>query len=172
MSALAAKHPSCSDPFKVHKSRIKKGLRNASKDLVTRVQDVRITSDTLLCVKCRLRLSKDPKSLPDLESDTELIVQEASASSSSSLGANCSSVASPNVGESAKDLEEENVKIVMHCLDQTPVRRSEFSFFTIYIELILAIDIGHVLMTVFTFICLCFLWKIKCNANDSPNTFS
>ena len=126
MSLRTANHPSCSDPFKVHKSRIKKGLRNASKDLVTRVQDFRITRDTLLCVKCRLRLTKDPNSLPEVESATEHAVQEIQASSSSSQAS--FSGDEPPFGESAKNVEEENVKIIMQCLDQTPVRRSEFFF--------------------------------------------
>lgn len=126
MSLRTANHPSCFDPFKVRKSRIKKGLRNASKDLVTRVQDFRITRENLLCVKCRLRLTKDPNSLPEVESATEQAVQEVPASSSSSQ-ASCS-CDEPPFGESAKSLDEENVKIIMQCLGQTPVRRSEFFF--------------------------------------------
>ena len=66
--------------------------------------------ETLLSVKCHLRLTKSPNSLPEAVSATEHGAQEASAGSSSSR-ASYSSDEPPIFGESVNNLEEENVEI-------------------------------------------------------------
>ena len=58
----------CADPFKRHKTKISRQVRLASKSLIDQVNDPRLKEGDYLCIDCKVRLTKRPKSLPVEES--------------------------------------------------------------------------------------------------------
>ena len=114
------KNPHCADPFKRHKTYVRKGLRNASKVLAERVNDPRVTKDTALCCNCRVKLTKDPSSLSKLS-------PEGTQTSTSTVedSATCSDDQPTSVDQ---DDGDNVLEVVFEHLKETPVKRSKCLF--------------------------------------------
>ena len=104
-------HPHCADPFKRHKTHVRKGLRNASKVLADRINDPRITKDTPLCSNCRIKLTKDPNSLPEPSPEETPTITSTEGSGTGS--------------EHHTSMEDDDVQAVLDRLKQTPVKKSK-----------------------------------------------
>ena len=106
----------CADPFKRHKKLIRKNVKEASQLLISLVKDQRIQKGVYLCCSCRIKVKRDPESLPEIETldedrSTPLTPRGPSSSTETS-------VSSPLARVDAESL--------MPLLGISPVRASKF----------------------------------------------
>ena len=115
-SSLIRKMPRdiCCDPFKRHKKQILRSLEKPSQALIESVNDARINADQFLCLNCRIKLTKDPRSLPVLES---------SSNSSMIQDSDTSQECSESIGSSPSEAEisRQDTEIVMPVLGISPL---------------------------------------------------
>lgn len=106
----------CCDPYKKHKCQVSKNLRIVSESLADLVQDKRVEKGALLCMGCRVRLTKDPRSLPREETVSATCVEDTSGSGTEN---------SSEISEPACDLSKEDTGRVLPMLGISPLRTSE-----------------------------------------------
>ena len=106
----------CAEPFKHHKKLIRKNVEEVSQLLINLVKDERIQKGVYLCCSCRIKVRREPESLPDIET---LDKDQSTPSSPPGLSSSTeTSVSSPLARVDAESL--------MPLLGISPVRASKF----------------------------------------------
>ena len=106
----------CADPFKRHKKLIRKNVEEVSQLLINLVKDERIQKGVYLCCSCRIKVRREPESLPEIETLDE---DQSTPSSPPGLSSSTeTSVSSPLARVDAESL--------MPLLGISPVRASKY----------------------------------------------